>query len=122
MLALRLQHFAIRPERGENRVRLRGADACQHWLDFFEAATAGFAGSRLGELIEGVLGLGSFGLQQCIVNGRDLAQAVHLVAANLEQRHAGKGVHLRGIVLNEVLHGSARGGVLVRGAAAGKGD
>ncbi len=54
------------------------------------------------------------------MNGRDLAHAVHLVAAYLDQGHAGKGVHLRGIVLNEVLHCRSRRGVFVAGAAAGK--
>jgi hypothetical protein len=51
-------------------------------------------GSVTGSVLQRVRRRGSLGLQQRIVDRRDLAQAVNLKARHFEQRHLGKGAHL----------------------------
>ena len=81
MLPLRLQHFAIRPQRGQHRCGLLAGHASQRGLHLFEAPSAPVSRLPLRQLLQRVLRRGALGLHQRIVDGLDLAQAVDLKAA-----------------------------------------
>ncbi len=63
-------------------------------LDLLESARAWFARHRLGELIERVRGSSSLCLEQCLMNGLDVAEAMDHEAADFKQRHFRESAHL----------------------------
>ncbi len=123
MLALRLEHFAIGLERGQHGRCLSAGDAGQHGLRFLELPRrAVLAGDWLGELIKRVRRRGALSLEQRIVNGLDLAEPMHLIAADLEVRHAGEGAHLRDVFFYALFCSGLRGRLLVASLTPGQHD
>src|SRR6201997_4330636 len=87
VLTLQLEHFAIGAERIEDLFRFHAGNARQVGLDFLEATHSWFARHRLGELIEGMKGRGTFRLEQRLMNRFNVAETMHLKPAYFKQRH-----------------------------------
>ena len=73
-----------------------------------------------GEGLEQLLRGGALGLGEDGGHGVGLAEAVDLVARDLEHGHGGEGVHHEAVLLGEVEHGIAAGGAFDAGGAAGQ--
>ena len=114
MLPLRLQHFAIRLQRGQHSFRLRARHPRQSRLNLPEAARCPRLAARSHrELSQRVQRRGPLGLQQRIVHRLHRSDAMHLEPSHFEARHLGKSAHLGAVALDARLHGLPGRGLLV---------